>query len=202
VPPSNPVLPDTALTRWIAAGACFLLPGLGYVLLGEKIRGRMVGAGILAMFVFGLLIGGVAILDGEQPNAPFVRLGQRFLAPTLVANAVRLRVLEPARSPQEAAESPARMYTPAYGRMEEQGVLYTSIAGFLNLMTMIDIAGRSPRRRKVMAESNRGQVGTQVDRQAARQPDSKTDDLATEKRVIASQEASGATADEGASRDV
>lgn len=197
MPSSDPVLPDTTVTRWIAAGACFLLPGLGYVLLGDKTRGRVVGAGILAMFVAGLLIGGVAVLDGQQPNAPFVRLGQRFLAPTLVANAVRLRVLEPARSPQEAAESPARMYTPVYGRMEEQGVLYTSIAGFLNLMTMIDIAGRSPRRRKQAVSSSSDRAGESATPGVAESAAPEADDFMAEKSAAADQVVAG----EGAPRD-
>src|SRR5215218_2300080 len=51
-----PPPPLVALAGW-------LIPGLGYWLIGQKARGATIGVTILTMFVAGLLIGGVRTLD-------------------------------------------------------------------------------------------------------------------------------------------
>jgi hypothetical protein len=52
-PPPPPVV---ALASW-------LLPGLGYLLLGQRKRGFTVGVTILLLFALGLLIGGVRAME-------------------------------------------------------------------------------------------------------------------------------------------
>ena len=37
-------------------------------------------------------------------------------------------------------------FEPSYGHMNEQGILYTSLAGLLNLLAMIDVLYRDPNR--------------------------------------------------------
>src|SRR5437016_1756516 len=61
--------PADAVTESSAAPAPFvalmgwLLPGGGYFLIHEPLRGLVIGVTVLAMFVFGLLIGGVRVID-------------------------------------------------------------------------------------------------------------------------------------------
>src|SRR5204862_2110754 len=59
-PPSTttkpPPPPIVALASW-------LLPGLGYLLLGQRKRGFTVGLTILLLLVLGLLIGGVRVME-------------------------------------------------------------------------------------------------------------------------------------------
>src|SRR6059058_2303627 len=47
----------------LAAAAGWALPGLGYILIGQKARGIVIGITILILFIVGLLIGGVRVVD-------------------------------------------------------------------------------------------------------------------------------------------
>ena len=55
--PSSPLLPaGVAALSW-------LLPGSGYLLLGQRTRGLVVGITILSLFFLGLLIAGVRVIE-------------------------------------------------------------------------------------------------------------------------------------------
>jgi hypothetical protein len=60
-------MPDTAQGKpknpVVVAIAALLLPGLGYWLLGQRTRGLAVGVSIFCLFVLGVLIGGIRIVD-------------------------------------------------------------------------------------------------------------------------------------------
>lgn len=153
--------PLVALAGWI-------LPGLGYVLIGQRARGLIAGITILATFVLGLLIGGVRVVDvpgydakGQQlilrlPNGQQVwALKYRFvgevfnkpwyIAQTLVGPANIVATwgsLETAR--QGTPQATARIY--------DIGVLYTAVAGMLNLLVIIDAAYRSTKPRPPASE--------------------------------------------------
>ena len=47
----------------LVAAAGWALPGLGYVLIGQKGRGIAIGITIVILFILGLLIGGVRVVD-------------------------------------------------------------------------------------------------------------------------------------------
>lgn len=152
-----PPPPLVALVGW-------LVPGAGYVMIGQRARGAVVGITILLIFVAGLLIGGVRVIDssfiesvqqrqererGEadarrttrnyQPPNPVARtlqkpwfIGQVLTGPVAIAsNVVAARWGGEAGAPF----SHARVY--------EIGVLYTAVAGMLNLMAIIDSAYRA-----------------------------------------------------------
>ncbi|HSI35479.1 MAG TPA: DUF6677 family protein [Tepidisphaeraceae bacterium] len=63
---SLPPAPLVALAAW-------LIPGAGYVLIGQVGRGITVGVTILAMFVAGLLIGGIRVIDSPWIESPAQR---------------------------------------------------------------------------------------------------------------------------------
>jgi hypothetical protein len=152
-----PPPPLVALAGW-------LLPGAGYVLIGQRGRGVVVGVTILLLFVAGLLIGGMRVIDSTfiesvqqrqererieadgrravknyQPPNVIARtlqkpwfIGQVLAGPVAIAsNVVATRWGGEAGSPF----SHARVY--------EIGVLYTAVAGMLNLMAIIDAAYRA-----------------------------------------------------------
>ena len=152
-----PPPPLVALVGW-------LVPGAGYVMIGQRARGAVVGITILLIFVAGLLIGGVRVIDssyiesvqqrqererteaegrrtikGYQPPNPIARtlqkpwfIGQVLAGPVaIVSNVIATRWGGEAGAPF----SHARVY--------EIGVLYTAVAGMLNLMAIIDSAYRS-----------------------------------------------------------
>jgi hypothetical protein len=152
-----PPPPLVALVGW-------LVPGAGYVMIGQRARGVVVGVTILLIFVAGLLIGGMRVIDSsfiesvqqrqerertdadarrtiknyQPPNAiartlqkPWF-IGQVLTGPVAIAsNVVATRWGGEAGSPF----SHARVY--------EIGVLYTAVAGMLNLMAIIDSAYRA-----------------------------------------------------------
>lgn len=148
----------------LIAGASWLLPGLGYILLGERTRGLTVGITILVLFVLGLLMAGVRVIDvpgydrqgqpvmlrvpgqaqpvwalrhrplAEVANKPWF-VGQVLVGPVCLVTARISLAL--ARSDAPAA---------ARARLGEIGTLYTAVAGMLNLLVMIDAAHRVGRR--------------------------------------------------------
>jgi hypothetical protein len=155
--PDRPILmpppPLVAVAGW-------LVPGAGYALIGQRVRGLVVGVTILLLFAAGLLIGGMRVVDSayiesaqqreererneaynpgvRAPNAiartlqkPWF-IGQVLAGPVAIAsNVVATRWGGEAGSPY----SHARVY--------EIGVLYTAVAGMLNLMAIIDSAYRA-----------------------------------------------------------
>lgn len=47
----------------VVAVASWLVPGLGYWLIGERVRGFVAGGTIILLYVLGLLIGGVRVIE-------------------------------------------------------------------------------------------------------------------------------------------
>jgi len=55
-PSRNVPVPVVALASW-------LVPGAGYWLLGERVRAVVIGVTITALYIAGLLIGGIKVLE-------------------------------------------------------------------------------------------------------------------------------------------
>jgi len=140
--------PDpTPAARWnfVAALAAWVLPGLGHYLLGERQRGSILAAGIGVLWLAGFLIGGISVFDHVEHPAWF--LGQMLVAPSVGAD-VALQAL---KSPRGAAPMPDEQprYEPGYGRVNEQGTLYTALAGLLNLLAIMDVLYRDGKRQRL-----------------------------------------------------
>ncbi len=143
----NPSRPDI-VTRWhvAAAIAAWLLPGLGHYLLGQRRRGLILGLSIGGLWFAGLLIGGLAVIDFEEHPAWF--LGQALTAPSLIVEQVHEMLLASSPAgpqPPLHADDPTPAFEPSFGRTQEQGILYTALAGLLNLLCIIDVLYRDPR---------------------------------------------------------
>jgi hypothetical protein len=168
-PPPPPVV---ALASW-------LLPGLGYLLLGQPKRGFTVGVAILLLLVLGLLIGGVRVMevpgyddDGRRTMldsfgrhtsragsgtvwalraSPMAELREKpWSIPQVLTGPAALASMawsvwasDPSNGPG-GAEPPAAT---SHSRINEIGVLYTAVAGMLNLLAIIDAASRAERLR-------------------------------------------------------
>ena len=164
-PPPPPVV---ALASW-------LVPGLGYMLLGQRARGFTVGVTILLLLVLGLLIGGVRVMevpgysdDGRQvmvdPSGRRTSRAARDAVWALRASPMAELREKPWSIPQALA-GPAALASMAWSvwtarpengpggaeppgatshaRVNEIGVLYTAVAGMLNLLAIIDAASRA-----------------------------------------------------------
>jgi hypothetical protein len=105
----------------VTAGVlAWVVPGAGYWAIGDRRRGLVVGVTILLTFALGLYIGSIGVIDP---------LGARYwyAAQIMVSPAVLLlgRLVT------------GDAYT-VYGRPYEIGQIYTSIAGLLNLLCIIN----------------------------------------------------------------
>ncbi|MEM0914216.1 MAG: DUF6677 family protein [Planctomycetota bacterium] len=132
--------------RWhlTAALGTWLLPGLGHWIIGERARGAILAVTIGSLYVLGLLIGGIGVIDRAAPLPGF--FGQMLIGPTFVV----LWAQERLWSWSAIDGTPSLAEGMPIGVMGEQGVLYTSIAGLLNLLCIIDVIyrvgrGGSPR---------------------------------------------------------
>lgn len=126
-----------AISRWnpVAAVAAWAVPGLGHVILGQRRRGAILGASIGLLWIIGLLIGGIGVIDREDHPAWF--LGQMLVGPSLAVDVYHQQL-----PPPLPGNNPP--YTPSLARVNEQGVLYTALAGLLNLLAVLDVLYRDP----------------------------------------------------------
>ncbi len=111
--------PDAALLGW-------LFPGIGHWLIGDAARGAILAVTIASLWAAGLLIGGLGVIDSHEN--PWWYGAQAMIAPSI------------------AVEYVSRRWDvqPSHGRVNEQGVLYTALAGLLNLLATVDVLYRGP----------------------------------------------------------
>lgn len=139
---ANPAAPNAWMQSWNlpAALMAWVLPGLGHYLLGEKRRAAIIAACIGLLWFGGIAIGGISVIDRKDHAAWFV--GQMLVGPSVLADryhqSLKTRYLDP----------DASRYEPSFGRMNEQGILYTALAGLLNLMAVVDVVYRDPNHRR------------------------------------------------------
>jgi hypothetical protein len=152
-----PPPPLVALVGW-------LVPGGGYVMIGQRARGVVVGITILLIFAAGLLIGGIRVIDSsfiesvqqqqerERGEADARRITKNYQPPNPIA-----RVLQKPWFIGQALTGPVAIASNviatrwggeagapfSHARVYEIGVLYTAVAGMLNLMAIIDAAYRA-----------------------------------------------------------
>jgi len=121
-----------------AALAAWIIPGLGHYMLGQRQRGAVIAASIGFLWLGGLLIGGIDVINHRR----MWFLGQVLLFPSLAANVYRDFVLDRyAIRTEDSNLQPHNdpPYELSFGRVEEQGILYTALAGLLNLLAIIDV---------------------------------------------------------------
>jgi hypothetical protein len=151
--------PLVALAGWV-------VPGAGYVLLGQIGRGVTIGITILLLFAAGLLIAGVRVIDvpgydaSGQPimvsdgvnqhwalwAAPLTEIRNKpWALPQALSGPVSF--LAAGWSVYESRPDPSTPDQPrgaaSHGRVSEIGSLYLSVAGLLNLMAIIDSSHRA-----------------------------------------------------------
>jgi len=135
-----------------AAVAAWLVPGLGHYFLGERQRALVLACSIGAVWLGGLIIGGTSVIDRQEHPAWFV--GQVLTAPSILIDlggqfgAQRHPDVSPDKSPA---------FEPSFGHMYEQGILYTALAGLLNLLAITDVAYRVTGHRQPAPSGEAGQ---------------------------------------------
>ena len=137
----NPLfLVITGLAAWV-------VPGGGYFFLKDMRRALVVFVTIVLTFLMGLYIGSIGVIDqihakpwymAQLINSPAVMLiGQHVKAAYLRAQA-RIDAAETS-SERSAAQAQARKEAYyVFARPNEIGQIYTSIAGLLNLLCIVN----------------------------------------------------------------
>jgi hypothetical protein len=134
-----------------AAVAAWVFPGLGHAMSGELKRGAILAAVIGSMWIVGLWVGGISVIEARTTTGQ-VRpwfLGQMLIAPSLVVEYThdRYRAQTGGQEPEPSRDpSHPTLYEPSYGRPHEIGTLYTALAGLLNLLAVVDVIYRDPGR--------------------------------------------------------
>jgi hypothetical protein len=158
----------------------WLIPGAGYLLLGQRARAVTVGVTIIVLFLMGLLIGGVRALEvpGFDEHGMQIRLNDRgykvhpddTIAYSRATWVMRRGTLSEIRAKpwsiaqaltgpvaglaawwsvwaatdpdgEDGTREPPGVVS--HGRVNEIGVLYTAVAGMLNLLAIIDASHRA-----------------------------------------------------------
>ncbi len=171
IPPLNKPAPAPVKPVAAAAGpeqfdpialvlAC-VLPGLGHWYLGEKKRAILIASGVLGLFLGGMLIGGIDVVDSKEDTIWFV--GEALVGPLafgadyyhqhqlkvhvrdgqgrdVTRSAYPTEIRNPDGTPGVAAPGQNPPNIKSLGRMNELGTLFSTIAGMMNLIVIIDAA--------------------------------------------------------------
>ncbi|MEZ6242707.1 MAG: DUF6677 family protein [Phycisphaerales bacterium] len=162
MPPSDPHPKGLDLVAGILA--C-LLPGAGQFYRGEPYRGVMAAVGVLGLFLGGMLVGGIDVIDSREDKIWFV--GQAFVGPVAFGinyvHQTRFKALDPdTRLPRSGHPDEMRVsrdldadgktepvWAPAtdgkgppnvksVAKMNEIGTLAATLAGMLNFIIILD----------------------------------------------------------------
>lgn len=117
----------------ITIGAlAWLIPGAGHFALHEKKRGIIIFVVILLTFLAGLYVGSIGVVDPVNAKPWYVAQLMNSPAVLLLGN----HVADTYHLARREGE-PASAYL-VYGRAGEVGQIYTSIAGLLNLLCIVN----------------------------------------------------------------
>lgn len=148
----------------LALVAAMVLPGLGQFLLGYRSRAACIAAGVLGLFFSGIFVGGLDSVDRREDGVWFI--GQAHVGPVVFATDYLhqtqfkgyvatgnprmpevLRSADPGESLVRAPDGRLRIASggvpplvKSVGRANEIGILFSAIAGMLNLIVIIDAA--------------------------------------------------------------
>lgn len=137
----------------VAGVLAALVPGAGHLWLGQWRRGVMIFVGVGWLFLGGILIGGVDVVDKQEDFWWFV--GQAGVGPAAFgANALNQRLKQhdpPVGAGHEWLEAHGAARIRSLGHPNEIGSLWVAIAGMINVIAVIDAFWHTPRRRRTPA---------------------------------------------------
>ena len=118
--------------------AAWLFPGTGYFLLGQRARAITISTTIIVLFLLGLLIGGVKVVDppaSYATNPLKIVFDKPWFVGQILAGPITLVT---------AAIGEGHFFS-SHAHPNEIGTLYTAVAGMLNLLAIIDSTYRAGR---------------------------------------------------------
>ena len=151
---SGQFTPSAAILAW-------LWPGLGHIHLGDRKRGFLVMFGVLFLFLGGVLIGGLDVVDRKDdrlwflaqvlcgPIAMGVDLANQSIVKTLPSNWQQ-------RYQQGDPDVRQRLHRKGLGHVNEMGTLFSALAGLMNLVAILDALHPVHRRAEMRRRWNAG----------------------------------------------
>lgn len=118
--------------------ATWAIPGGGYFLLGQVRRGLVVSVTILLTFFAGLYIGSIGVIDSVGAKPWYIAQVMNTPAVILLGNHVAQANTGAVQEANLRGESRIKGGYPVFGRANEMGQIYTSIAGLLNLLCIVN----------------------------------------------------------------
>jgi hypothetical protein len=144
--------PSAAILAWV-------WPGLGHIHLGQRKRGFLVMFGVLFLFLGGILIGGLDVVDRRDDRLWF--LAQVLCGPiAIVADYANQRLLKPMpgdwvdRYKDGDPEVARQLRRKSLGHVNEIGTLYCALAGLMNLVVILDALQPQQRRQAHQGRSD------------------------------------------------
>ncbi len=137
--------PSEAEFHPFAAVLAWVWPGLGHIARGETRRGSYIMIGVLFLFLTGVLIGGVDSVDRKEDRLWY--LAQACCGPiAMVVDVTNQSLLKTGKVGEIVATQPVPInIKKSLGRANEYGTLFTSLAGLMNLVVILDAFHRRPR---------------------------------------------------------
>jgi hypothetical protein len=121
--PDQQFNPGAAILAW-------LWPGLGHMSLGHRKRGGLIMLGVLFLFMTGILVGGIDVVDRKHDHLWF--LAQSVCGPiTFLTDYINQTWLKTLPEPQ-------RWETISLNKPNELGTLFVALAGLMNLVVILD----------------------------------------------------------------
>ncbi len=160
-PNADPQRRGMGLPPFVVAIAGWVLPGLGYWLIGERARGTIAGVTILLLFVAGIFIGGIRVIDvpGYRDSRDYRVAYEKVVMPdgrwVLWSRPMPTLLDKPWYLGQILAgpvtlaaswasiEAASREIPKATAHVGEFGTLYCAVAGMLNLLIIMDSTARA-----------------------------------------------------------
>ncbi len=143
--------PDTIIRTATAGLLGWLVPGLGHIFIGDRVRGMICLATIVLTFWSGVAIGGVrGTVDPRERSLWFIA---QLCTGTNAGVAYVMRQNVPADDSIEKKPEPPPWVS------SEIAVHYTGVAGLLNILVILDAMARAERRNTGDKLGERGPPG-------------------------------------------
>lgn len=127
---------NAAIRAPLAGLLAWILPGLGHIFLGYRIRGIILLVTVTATFWTGVAIGSVqATVDPQERKLWF--------AAQICSGGNTLAAYTLAEVAEAEAEASGITPAPAHWRSADVGVHYTGVAGLMNLLIILDAISRA-----------------------------------------------------------
>ena len=112
---------DQQITFYITVAlAGWLVPGAGYYLQKDKLRAVIIGITIIATFATGIYVGSIYVINPTDAKLWYIAQMMTSPAVALIGNKTTVN------------------HQQIYGKPNEIGQIYTSIAGLLNLLCIVN----------------------------------------------------------------